>query len=153
MTPEDPHPASVQCYWRGCRRAECRLAQSAYNAAYTKRREGAQDASHGSRARYQCGCRCLPCRSANAAYNACRREKRAKDKLLLGTDINGHDTAIKIRYLIGEGYSPGVLMALIGLGRRSVFRHTKSSPVTLRTAYKVQRFWRQQQAPEGEAEP
>ncbi len=107
--------------------------------------------THGARKAYQAGCRCLPCRSANAAYQNCYRAKLRDGRPVLGKKQNGHETAIKLRYLIGEGYSPGVLMSLIGLRRRTFYEHIHSYPVTLRVAFKVQRFWRQQQI-EGEAE-
>lgn len=80
----------------------------------------------------------------------CYRAKLREGRPILGTTQNGHETAIRLRYLIGEGYSPGMLIALIGLSRRSYFRHTRSSRVTLRTALKVQRVWRQQEI-EGES--
>lgn len=136
----------------GCRCDLCktemrRLRKARRQSVPAKPQEPAPD---GTRARYLQGCRCLPCRTANAAYVACVREKQREGKPLLGAKKNGHDTAIKLRYLIGEGYSPGVLMSLIGLRRRTFFSHTRSYPVTLRVAFKVQRFWRQQQVEHGD---
>lgn len=93
MTPDEQHPASVQCYWRGCRRAECCAAQTAHEATYMQRLralppEGHQDTPHGSRARYRRGCRCLPCRSANAAYGTHYRRQRGFHRACEGVEIH-----------------------------------------------------------------
>lgn len=125
----------------------------------------AEVTEHGARKAYQAGCRCLPCRSANAAYSACRRAKLREGRPILGSKQDGLETARQLRCLIGEGYSSGVLMALIGLRPWTFYAHTRTEAikvyqsgrvdykppprVTLRVAFKVQRFWRQQQV-EGE---
>lgn len=152
----------------GCR---CDLCKTEMRRLRKERQKSVGESKHivascGSRARYLQGCRCLPCRTANAAYVACVRHKQQEGRPLLGAKKDGHETAIRLRYLVGEGYSPGVLMSLIGLRRRTFFAHIRTdrqvdesgrvtyaqSPrVTLRVAYKVQRFWRQQQV-EGERE-
>lgn len=62
--------------------------------------------------------------------------------------VSGHETAVKIRFLLSEGFTLDGIAEQVGLSRRTIWQHTQSSPVRLKTAAKITQMWQAQQGGE-----
>lgn len=97
---------------------------------------------HGLRATYETGCRCTPCRAANARYWTAWRRARLAQRPPLGSRIPAARTHILLRVIRTEGISHRRLGREV-FGSYRQYKRVRTEPVcTLRTALKVQRFYR-----------
>lgn len=100
------------------------------------------DAEHGTRRGYRAGCRCLPCRSANAVYEARRAAARLAGHPFLGSRVSAARTHILLKVIRTEGISNRRLGRELFGSYRAYKRVHAEAQCELRTALKVQRFYR-----------
>lgn len=97
---------------------------------------------HGTRLQYQKGCKCTPCRAANASYWLAWYHAKQSGKPLLGSRISAARTHILMKVIRGEDMSNHRLGRDLFGGYRAYKRIRRERSLTLRTALKVQRYYR-----------
>lgn len=98
--------------------------------------------THGTRRAYRQGCTCTLCRAANAAYWSTWYHAKRSGKPLLGTRIPAARTHILMKVIRTEDVSNHQLGRDLFGGYRAYKRIRRGCSVTLRTAFKVQRYYR-----------
>lgn len=109
------------------------------------------DRAHATRASYQAGCRCVSCRSANAAYEVDYRRLKAEGRSSLGIRIPAARTHILMKVIRGEHWSNHRAGRDLFGSYRAYCKVRRASRVTLRTALRVGRFYRQMVLEPGES--
>lgn len=99
---------------------------------------------HGTRRCYQRSCRCLLCKAANTHYGQHVRRLHAYGHPPLGRRIPATATVRRLKHLLTEGLTRAAIARGLGLRDRHLQLHTGPGGwVTLRTALKVARLYRQ----------